>query len=327
MDILQVVNLQKQFSTQIAVDKINFSLQKGSIFGLLGPNGAGKTTLIRMITGIFYPDEGQIIFEGKPFNPIEDVLRIGYMPEERGLYKKMKIGEQAIYLAQLKGLSRSDATRKVREWFDKFGMQSWWNKKVEDLSKGMGQKLQFVITVLHEPRLIILDEPFSGLDPVNANLIKDEIYELARRGCSIIFSTHRMEQVEEICDHIILVNKGKKILDGTVSGVKQQFKENLFSVGLAAAGVDAVSGGSDEVRLSNGASFQDSAAFEVVSRQEDRLIVKIHDGFGPNDVLQYFISRRFNISSFTEILPSLNDIFIELVEGTSLARQFQNVHS
>src|ERR1700744_4723416 len=232
MNILEVTDLQKSFATQIAVDKISFRVGEGSIFGLLGPNGAGKTTLIRMITGIFYPDEGSIMFQGRPFDPVKDIVRIGYMPEERGLYKKMKIGEQAIYLAQLKGLSKQDATQKVKEWFIRFEMQTWWNKKVEDLSKGMGQKLQFVITVLHEPKLIILDEPFSGLDPVNSNLIKDEIYRLAHQGSTIIFSTHRMEQVEEICDHIILVNKGLKILDGTVSGVKQQFKENLFSIGL-----------------------------------------------------------------------------------------------
>src|SRR5437762_7032606 len=185
-----------------------------------------------MITGIFFPDEGEIIFNGRKFHPLDDIINIGYMPEERGLYKKMKIGDQAIYLAQLKGLSKAEATERVKRWFTKFEMQSWWNKKVEDLSKGMGQKLQFVTTVLHEPKLIILDEPFSGLDPVNTNLIKDEIYNLAKNGSSIIFSTHRMEQVEEICDHIILVNKGKKILDGGVNQVKQQFKENLFRIGF-----------------------------------------------------------------------------------------------
>src|SRR4249919_302063 len=230
MPLLEVRHLKKYYATQKAVDDISFSLEKGSIFGLLGPNGAGKTTLLRMITGIFYPDSGDILFEGKKFDPNNDVLRIGYMPEERGLYKKMKIGDQAVYLAQLKGLSRNDAIQKIKFWFERLEMQSWWNKKVEDLSKGMSQKLQFVITVLHEPKLVILDEPFSGLDPVNTNLIKDEIYNLAQNGSSIIFSTHRMEQVEEICDHIILMNKGQKILDGTVKGVKQQFKENLFSI-------------------------------------------------------------------------------------------------
>jgi ABC-2 type transport system ATP-binding protein len=223
----------------------------------------------------------------------------------------MKIGEQALYLAMLKGLSRQDAMKKIKDWFVKFEMQSWWNKKVEDLSKGMGQKLQFVITVLHEPRLIILDEPFSGLDPVNANMIKDEIYAMARKGSTIIFSTHRMEQVEEICDHIILVNKGQKILDGTVDGVKQRFKENLFRIGLEEMSEDC----------------SNAAAFEVVGQGKGQLIVKIRDGYRPNDVLQYFIGRGQGILSFTEILPSLNDIFIRLVEGTPLARKFEALNA
>jgi ABC-2 type transport system ATP-binding protein len=283
-------------------------LRQGSIFGLLGPNGAGKTTLIRMITGIFFPDEGNISFEGRPFNPMDDALLIGYMPEERGLYKKMKIGDQAIYLAQLKGLSRSEAIERAKEWFVKFNMQSWWNKKVEDLSKGMGQKLQFVITVMHQPKLIILDEPFSGLDPVNSNLIKEEIFNLAKNGASIIFSTHRMEQVEEICDHIILVNKGQKILDGTVSNVKQQFKENLFSI-----------------RFDNAPAQTDSPMFDVIGKKEGELFLKIKEGHKPNELLQYFIQQQAGIVAFNELLPSLNDIFIKLVEGTPLARQFQKV--
>lgn len=314
MNILEVKGVQKTFATQIAVDKISFELGKGSIFGLLGPNGAGKTTLIRMITGIFYPDAGEIFFEGRPFEPMNDILRIGYMPEERGLYKKMKIGEQALYLAQLKGLSRSEALQRAKEWFVKFEMQSWWNKKVEDLSKGMGQKLQFVTTVMHEPRLIILDEPFSGLDPVNSNLIKDEIYALARKGATIIFSTHRMEQVEEICDHIILVNRGQKILDGSVSGVKQQFKENLFRLGLErpVTAEDMKAVGSPD-------------AFTVVGRADGQLVVKIAEGHRPNDVLSWWIQKGEGITSFVEILPSLNDIFIRLVEGTPLARQFQHL--
>jgi len=322
MDMLQVKSLKKVFATQKAVDDLSFNLEKGSIFGLLGPNGAGKTTLIRMVTGIFYPDEGTIFFDGKPFDPIHDIVHIGYMPEERGLYKKMKIGEQAVYLAQLKGLSKHEATRKVREWFIRFEMQTWWNKKVEDLSKGMGQKLQFVITVLHQPKLIILDEPFSGLDPVNSNLIKDEIYNLARQGSTIVFSTHRMEQVEEICDHIILMNRGQKILDGTVGGVKQQFKENLFRIGLEDLGRwKGVNG-------DFGQQFN-SPAFEVIAGNHlpDHLIVKIREGFRPNDVLEYFIGLRIGITAFTEILPSLNDIFIRLVEGTPLARQFQTQSS
>jgi ABC-2 type transport system ATP-binding protein len=318
MNILEVNDLQKTFASQIAVDKISLQLEQGSIFGLLGPNGAGKTTLIRMITGIFYPDEGSILFKGRPFDPVKDIAQIGYMPEERGLYKKMKIGEQAIYLAQLKGLSKQDAIRGVKEWFIRFEMQSWWNKKVEDLSKGMQQKLQFVITVLHKPALIILDEPFSGLDPVNSNLNKDEIYALARQGASIIFSTHRMEQVEEICDHIILVNKGQKILDGTVSGVKQQYKENLFSIGLEATGKQGEAG-------TAGGERPEGAAFEAVGQKEGRWIIKIRDGYRPNDVLRQFIDQGIGITSFTEILPSLNDIFIRLVEGTPLARQFQPI--
>lgn len=308
MHILDVRHLKKYFATQKAVDDISFGLEPGSIFGLLGPNGAGKTTLIRMITGIFYPDEGEIFLDGRKFDPVNDVLSVGYMPEERGLYKKMKIGEQAVYLARLKGMSRQDAIESVKEWFIKFEMQTWWNKKMEDLSKGMGQKLQFVTTVLHRPKLIILDEPFSGLDPVNSNLIKDEIYNLAKNGSTIIFSTHRMEQVEEICDHIILVNKGKKILDGTVSGVKQQFKENLFSVGLDQI-PDSIS----------------DLSFEVIGKRNNSLVVKIKDGYRPNDVLQYFIGQDVGVNTFNEILPSLSDIFIKLVEGSSASRQFQTV--
>lgn len=308
MTILELQNLKKYFATQKAVDDISMTLEQGRIFGLLGPNGAGKTTLIRMITGIFYPDAGNIILKGKKFDPENDVKHIGYMPEERGLYKKMKIGEQALYLAQLKGLGKADAMHKIKDWFKRLEMESWWNKKVEDLSKGMGQKLQFVITVLHEPDLIILDEPFSGLDPINANLIKDEIYRLAQNGTTIIFSTHRMEQVEEICDHIALVNKGKKILDGTVQGVKQDFKENLFS--LQAENLPAVI---------------NSAAFEAVHADKNGITVKINEGYKANDVLSYFINAGAGIISFKEILPSLNDIFIKLVEGTPTARQFENI--
>ena len=309
MSMLEVSHLKKYFTTQKAVDDISFSVDKGAIFGLLGPNGAGKTTLIRMITGIFYPDEGSIRFNGKIFNPEKDAGFIGYMPEERGLYKKMKIGEQAIYLARLKGLSAADATSQVKDWFVRFEMQSWWNKKIEDLSKGMAQKLQFVTTVLHRPELIILDEPFSGLDPVNANLIKDEIFRLAANGASIIFSTHRMEQVEEICDHIVLINKGSKILDGTVPNVKQEFKENLYRI--TASPLPAYP----------------NEIFETLIKNEQSLTIRINEGYGPNDVLQYFINQHSNISAFTELLPSLNEIFIKLVEGTSLSRQFQPIQS
>jgi ABC-2 type transport system ATP-binding protein len=227
------------------------------------------------------------------------VVKIGYMPEERGLYKKMKIGDQVLYLAQLKGLSKHDALEKIKYWFRRLEMESWWNKKVEDLSKGMSQKLQFVTTVLHEPKLIILDEPFSGLDPLNANLIKDEIYRLAQGGSTIIFSTHRMEQVEEICNQIVLVNLGKKILDGSVQQVKHDFKENKF-----------------RIQLTDTTGMIDCPAFEILDKKENKLTVKIKQEYKSNDVLQYFIQQNMNIEVFNEILPSLNEIFIRLVEGT-----------
>jgi ABC-2 type transport system ATP-binding protein len=307
-NILELKNLQKHYATQKAVDDVSFSIEQGSIFGLLGPNGAGKTTLLRMITGIFYPDSGDLLFDGKPFDPQNDFVHIGYMPEERGLYKKMKIGEQAMYLAQLKGLSKSESLEKIKFWFKKFEMESWWNKKVEDLSKGMSQKLQFVTTVLHEPKLIILDEPFSGLDPLNANLIKDEIYGLAQRGSTIIFSTHRMEQVEEICDHIILMNLGKKILDGTVTDVKQQFKENKFNVQFKGQPTELA-----------------SPIFTIEHQEKQQLIVKINEGYNSNHVLNYLLQQDVLIERFNEILPSLNDIFIHLVEGSkATTRAFQN---
>jgi ABC-2 type transport system ATP-binding protein len=307
--LLSLQNLKKYYATQKAVDDISFDIQKGSIFGLLGPNGAGKTTLLRMITGIFYPDEGQIILDGKQFNPAEDIAKIGYMPEERGMYKKMKIGEQALYLAQLKGLSKAEATERIMYWFKKLGMESWWNKKVEDLSKGMSQKLQFVITVLHEPKLIILDEPFSGLDPLNANLIKDEIHGLAKKGSTIIFSTHRMEQVEEICDHIVLVNLGTKILDGTVSDIKQQFKENIFSI-----------------ETNQTEHITDNPVFKVVRKEGKKVFVKINEGHDANQVLMHLINNNNQIIAFNELLPSLNEIFIKLVESThATTRAFQNI--
>ena len=308
MQLLELQHLKKYFATQKAVDDISFTINEGSIFGLLGPNGAGKTTLLRMITGIFYPDSGELIFNGKKFDPLNDFRNIGYMPEERGLYKKMKIGEQAVYLARLKGLSNAEATHKVKEWFVKFEMQSWWNKKVEDLSKGMSQKLQFVTTVLHEPKLIILDEPFSGLDPVNANLIKDEIFKLAKNGSTIIFSTHRMEQVEEICDHIVLVNKGKKILDGTVNNIKQDFKKNIYQLGANILPEQLM-----------------TYIFEVVKYEKHQVLLRLQHDATPNDVLKHFLNQGVDIRSFNEVLPSLNDIFIQLVENTAPARQFQNI--
>lgn len=305
--LLEIQQLKKYFATQKAVDDVSFAINEGDIFGMLGPNGAGKTTLLRMITGIFFPDEGQIIFNGRKFDPESDIEQIGYMPEERGLYKKMSIGDQAMYLARLKGLSKQDALGKIKFWFERLQMESWWNKKVQDLSKGMSQKLQFVTTVLHEPKLIILDEPFSGLDPVNANLIKDEIFRLAENGSTIIFSTHRMEQVEEICNHIVLINKGHKLLDGTVKRVKQDFKDDLFMVGFEQPD----------------RSVEHNNVFEVIGKKAEQWVIRLREGYKPHDALQLLLSQSYEVVAFQEILPSLNDIFIKLVEGTPLARQFQ----
>ena len=305
MALLELQGIKKYYATQKAVDDVSFSIPEGSIFGLLGPNGAGKTTLLRMVTGIFYPDSGNIIFDGKNFDPSKDIFNIGYMPEERGLYKKMKIGEQALYLARLKGLSKSEAIKRIKVWFEKFEMESWWNKKVDDLSKGMSQKLQFVTTVLHEPKLLILDEPFSGLDPVNANLIKEEIFNLGKKGTTIIFSTHQMEQVEEICDRIVLMNKGRKILDGDLSQIKDDFKEHIFSVGFESA-----------------PPVFENNSFQIIQSKEKSLVVKINPGASPAMVLQEFLNNQSNIISFNEILPSLNEIFIRQVEGTRNAREF-----
>lgn len=306
--LLSLQHLRKYFDAQKAVDDISLEIEQGQIFGLLGPNGAGKTTLIRMITGIFYPDQGDIYFEGKKFDPIQDVARIGYMPEERGLYKKMKVGEQALYLAQLKGLSKSEAKRKIENWFGRFAMESWWDKKVEDLSKGMGQKLQFVTTVLHDPSLIILDEPFSGLDPVNSNLIKDEIFRLAKEGSTIIFSTHRMEQVEEICNHIALVNKGKKIVDGTVEETRQRHKQNVFQVE-----------GEGLFQLDRA-----TAPFTVLKETDNSITLQRNEGVSNNALLQYLLNNGVTVQSFIEKLPSLNDIFIRLVEDSPATRTFEN---
>lgn len=305
--ILSIKNLKKYYATQKAVDDISFDIPQGSIFGLLGPNGAGKSTLLRMITGIFYADSGEILFNGQTFDPEKHVGEMGYMPEERGLYKKMKIGEQAVYLAQLRGLSKADAEKRAKDWFRRLDMVSWWDKKVEDLSKGMSQKLQFVTTVIHNPILLILDEPFSGLDPVNANVLKDEIFRLAQEGTTIIFSTHRMEQVEEICDQIVLVNQGKKILDGSVKQVKQDYKENIFRITLDKSDVVAPS------------------SIEVLKKEGNQLVFHLNENQHSNDVLKHFIQMGYTILSFEEILPSLNDIFIRLVQGTSAARAFQNV--
>lgn len=306
MSLLELHHLKKYYAAHKAVDDISFSIDQGTIFGLLGPNGAGKTTLLRMITGIFFPDEGEVLLKGNKLNIEKDASLIGYMPEERGLYKKMKIGEQAVYLAQLKGLSASEATESAQYWFSRLKMESWWNKKLEDLSKGMGQKLQFVTTVMHNPQLIILDEPFSGLDPVNADLIKNEIFELAKQGKTIIFSTHRMEQVEEICHQIVLINAGKKLLDGSVIKIKNDYKENLWKlsyVGILPA--------------------LDEQLFSVLEKKGGELVLQLHANATTNEVLSSLIQQDVMVTGFTEILPSLHDIFIHLVENTgTITRSF-----
>lgn len=301
MNLLEVKHLKKHYQTHKAVDDVSFDIQQGSIFGLLGPNGAGKTTLLRMITGIFYPDEGQIHFNGKKFDPESDVQHIGYMPEERGLYKKMMVGEQTLYLARLKGLSKKDAQQKIKYWFDKFEINSWYNKKVDELSKGMQQKVQFISTIIHEPKLLILDEPFSGLDPINSNLIKQEIFNLSQQGTTIIFSTHRMEQVEEICDHIMLINKGHKILDGSVKQIQQDFKQGLFKIGLGV--------------MPNPAQMA-TWHFNIVQTHDKAFTVKMNEDSTTNDILLHFIRQEIPVIYFEEILPSINEVFITQVQQT-----------
>jgi len=304
MAFLSIRNLVKNYSTQKAVDNISFDIDEGSIFGLLGPNGAGKSTLLRMITGIFYQDSGEILFQDTPFDAKRHQDMIGYMPEERGLYKKMKIGDQVLYLAQLKGLDKHTAERQAKYWFEKLGMETWWNKKTEDLSKGMGQKLQFVSTVIHNPKLLILDEPFSGLDPVNADVLKNEIYDLAKNGATIIFSTHRMEQVEEICDKIVLVNQGKKMLDGQVNALKQEYKENIFTIQT-----------SQKVEIPHD-------IVNVIQQKDNLLIFQPKETYNSNDVLKYYMDKGVYIQSFNEKLPTLHEIFIRLVGHTPTARVF-----
>jgi len=300
MSILSLRNVQKRYHNHIAVNDVSFDIPNGSIFGLLGPNGAGKTSLIRIITGITGADSGEIIFDGQKINNIR-ATQIGYLPEERGLYKKMKVGEQLIYLARLKGLSKSEAKKRIDHWFDKFDISDWWNKKVQELSKGMQQKIQFVATVMHDPKLLILDEPFSGLDPINTNLIKSEIYELNQKGASIVFSTHRMEQVEEICEHIVLINQGKKIMEGRVEDVKENNKENKFKIGFKGT-------------IPGGLS-RDS--FTVVSNENGELIIQIRPGHNSDELLRELMQKGVSIQSYNEILPSLNEIFINQVNGVS----------
>jgi ABC-2 type transport system ATP-binding protein len=300
MNVLSLQNVVKAYSNHIAVNDVSFDVKAGSIFGLLGPNGAGKTSLIRIITTITAADSGKIYLNGNPLNDLHP-NEIGYMPEERGLYKKMKVGEQLLYLAQLKGLSNKDAKIKLRNWLEKFEILNWWDKKIGDLSKGMSQKVQFIATVVHDPSLIILDEPFSGLDPINANLIKDEIYHLKEKGASILFSTHRMEQVEEICEDIVLINKGKILLYGGVEKIKNDFKEHLFSVKYNGELLDTIS----------------DQNYFIVSKTANEIVFKVGEDQSSNDLLRNLINSQVNIVSFNEIMPSLNEIFIKIVESNN----------
>lgn len=299
--LLSLQNISKQYGSYQASDDVSFDIQPGKIFGLLGPNGAGKTTLIRMITRILYPDSGSILFNGQQLVD-EHTENIGYMPEERGLYKKMKVGEHLIYLGRLKGLSNSQAKAHVNVWIKKFEIENWFNKSIEELSKGMSQKIQFIATVLHNPDLLILDEPFSGLDPINSKLIENEIRTLSKEGKTIIFSTHRMEQVEEICDEIVLVNKGKKVLEGGVKELKQRFKENKFRIYF------------------NGQIPEDLLVkLQAVEKNEGDLVVQVPVGQKGNALIKLFLDHGVEVCAFNEILPGINEIFIRQVQGAQIA--------
>lgn len=302
MEFIRIQNITKSFSNHIALDDVSFTINKGAVTGLLGPNGAGKTTLIRILNQITLPDNGQILFNGNPLHR-KDIENIGYLPEERGLYKKMKVGEQAIYLARLKGLSEKVAVERLHYWFQKFDIQSWWNRRVEELSKGMQQKVQFIVTIIHEPDFLIFDEPFSGFDPVNSNLLKQEILELKKKGATIIISTHNMASVEEICDDIVLIDHAKKILEGKLFDIKQKFKKHLFYIELADFNQD----------------IEEKMPPEFIITKKNKLpkgiglTLRIPVEMKANELLHYFINQS-EIITFNEILPSMNEIFIETVQ-------------
>lgn len=303
-NLLVAENVCKQFGKFTALNDVSVKIPRESIFGLLGPNGAGKTTFIRIINQITMPDSGKILFDGKPLHP-EDVSLIGYLPEERGLYKSMKVGEQALYLARLKGLSKEDAKKRLQYWFERLEIISWWNKKIQELSKGQAQKVQFVITVLHRPKLLIFDEPFSGFDPVNAGIIKNEILQLRNEGATILFSTHRMESVEELCDYIALLHKSNKLLDGRVSDIKREYKSNTFEVGL-------YTGDKASLMQDLQEKFTVGKAHFKSIKDDLKLSLQIGPKESPNDLLQFLISRA-QVNHFVEVIPSVNDIFIKTV--------------
>lgn len=304
--ILVADKVSKSFGDYKALNDISIEVPKGSIFGLLGPNGAGKTTFIRIINQITMPDSGVVLLDGKPLQP-DDIRYIGYLPEERGLYKSMKVGEQALYLAQLKGLSKQEAKVRLKYWFERLEIGDWWNKKIQELSKGMAQKIQFVVTVLHQPKLLIFDEPFSGFDPINANLIKDEILKLRDDGATVIFSTHRMESVEEMCDHIALIHKANKVLDGKLIDIKRAYRSNTFEVGLLTDNKLEVSKAIQE-------KFEVSQGSFKSIHNELQYKIKIPTNTSPNDLVEYLTSKG-QLNHFVEVIPSANDIFIETVRN------------
>lgn len=303
--LLEVNNVSKVYGKYRALNNVSLSVEKGSIFGLLGPNGAGKTTLIRIINQITMPDSGSVILDGEPLRP-QHIRDIGYLPEERGLYKSMKVGEQALYLAQLKGLSKHEARERLKYWFDRLDIGNWWDKKIQELSKGMAQKIQFVVTVLHRPKLLIFDEPFSGFDPINANLIKDEILQLREGGATVIFSTHRMESVEAMCDHIALIHKSNKILDGRLIDIKREYKNNIFEIGIVAPDHVAATAALEkrfEIYPATFKSINDELQYKV----------KIPSSISPNDFVIYLTSLG-QLTHFVEVVPTANDIFIESIQ-------------
>ncbi|MFP9117544.1 ABC transporter ATP-binding protein [Flavobacterium sp. RNTU_13] len=302
--ILEVKNVVKQYGDYTALNSVSLTVPKGSIYGLLGPNGAGKTSLIRIINQITMPDGGEVLLDGEKLNP-SHISHIGYMPEERGLYKTMTVGEQALYLAQLKGLSKKEAKEQLNYWFEKLDIKGWWDKKIQELSKGMAQKIQFVVTVLHRPKLLILDEPFSGFDPVNANLIKDEIMELRDKGTTVIFSTHRMESVEDMCDHIALIHKSNKLIEGQLQDVKKQYRTNTYEVGIAPQNFQALLADINTKYTTKQANFK-------TLDDELKLEVSLPQGHTPRDLMQYLLQHG-EVTYFVEKIPSVNDIFIQTV--------------
>ncbi|MGE0087843.1 MAG: ABC transporter ATP-binding protein [Bacteroidales bacterium] len=301
MELLRAHDVDKSFANHQALDKVNLSVPENSIYGLLGPNGAGKTTLIRIINRITAPDSGEVYLNGRPLQP-DDVHNIGYLPEERGLYKKMKVGEQALYLAQLKGLSKREALKRMKYWFEKFEIQAWWDKKVEELSKGMQQKVQFITTVIHEPKLLIFDEPFSGFDPINANMLKQEILDMKAKGATIIFSTHNMSTVEDLCDHITLINKSKNILQGNINDVRSQYKSNTYEV--------LFNGETEKLEKTLNNHYEIIERLTVKGKNAVR--IKLLHETNENELLTLMIPA-IEILSFNEVMPNMNDIFIKVV--------------